>query len=197
MVQYFMWPFSKANSSDTLENTIGYLDTGKVFSKVKFSLVILTTFEFSRQNLETKLLENDAFQSIPNLKWWIFDNFNCEKIYFLPNLTSWNVNFSEKLHVILAGKFKWGWNQSEKYWLLIKILLYRWCHQVWYSHCYIGNFTIFEYHRTTHWSFYPHPGWWGRSSYGMWNDHALSLGQTQHHQDCHGRGSHATESGNL
>ena len=41
---------------------------GKFFSKVKPSLVILTTFEFSRQKLDTKLPENDTFQSILNLK---------------------------------------------------------------------------------------------------------------------------------
>ena len=41
---------------------------GKVFSKVKLSSKISTSFEFSRQKLDTKLLENGTFQSIPNLK---------------------------------------------------------------------------------------------------------------------------------
>ena len=41
---------------------------GKIFSKVILSLVILTIFEFSRQKLSTKLLENGTFQSILNLK---------------------------------------------------------------------------------------------------------------------------------
>ena len=39
---------------------------GKVFLKV--SLVILTTFEFSRQKAHTKLLENGTFQSIQSVK---------------------------------------------------------------------------------------------------------------------------------
>ena len=34
---------------------------GTFFSKVKLSLVISTTFEFSRQKLDTKLLENGTF----------------------------------------------------------------------------------------------------------------------------------------
>ena len=42
--------------------------TGKFFSKVKLPLVISTTFEFSRQNLDTKLLKNGTFQSILHLK---------------------------------------------------------------------------------------------------------------------------------
>ena len=44
------------------------LRKGRCFLKVKHSLVILTKFEFSRQELDTKLLENDTFQSIPNQK---------------------------------------------------------------------------------------------------------------------------------
>ena len=40
------------------------LAKGKFFSKVKFSLVILTTFEFSRQKLDAKLLQNGTFQNI-------------------------------------------------------------------------------------------------------------------------------------
>ena len=55
---------------------------GKFFSKVKFSLEISTTFEFSRQKVDTKLLGNDTFQSIPNLKWWIFNNFEWAKFQF-------------------------------------------------------------------------------------------------------------------
>jgi len=42
--------------------------TGKFFSKVKLSLVISTTFEFSRKKLNTKILKNGTFQSIPNEK---------------------------------------------------------------------------------------------------------------------------------
>ena len=41
---------------------------GKFSSDVNFSLVILTTFEFSRQKVDTKLLENGAFESISNPK---------------------------------------------------------------------------------------------------------------------------------
>ena len=52
-----------------------YMDTGKFFLKVKFSLVISTTFEFSRQKVNTNLIENDTFQSIPNQKLSIFNNF--------------------------------------------------------------------------------------------------------------------------
>ena len=40
---------------------------GKLFSKFKLSLVILSQFEFSRQKLDTKLLENCKFQSISNI----------------------------------------------------------------------------------------------------------------------------------
>ena len=36
------------------------------------------------------------------------------KSQFWPNMTCWNVHFCQKLLVILAGKFKWGWNQSQK-----------------------------------------------------------------------------------
>ena len=39
-----------------------------IFSKVKLTLVISITFEFSRQKLDAKLLENGTFQSLPNLK---------------------------------------------------------------------------------------------------------------------------------
>ena len=58
------------------------IDKGRFFSKVKFSLFISTTFEFSRQKLETKLLENGTFQSMPNLKWWIFDIFKHGELRF-------------------------------------------------------------------------------------------------------------------
>ena len=44
------------------------LVTGKLFSKVKISLVISTTFEFSCQKVDNKFLENGVFFSIPNLK---------------------------------------------------------------------------------------------------------------------------------
>ena len=43
-------------------------DKGKIYSKVKLSLVTSTTFENSRQKLDTKLLENSIFSSMPNLK---------------------------------------------------------------------------------------------------------------------------------
>ena len=39
---------------------------GENFSKVKLSTVISTTFEFSRQKGDTKLLKNGTFQSMPN-----------------------------------------------------------------------------------------------------------------------------------
>ena len=42
--------------------------TGKFNSKVKISLVILTTFRFSRQKLDAKLHENGTFPSMPNPK---------------------------------------------------------------------------------------------------------------------------------
>ena len=41
---------------------------GKLFSKVKLFFVISTKFKFSRQKLDTQLLENSTFPSIPNLK---------------------------------------------------------------------------------------------------------------------------------
>ena len=41
---------------------------GKVFSKVKISTAISTTFKFSRQKVATKLLENSIFLSVANLK---------------------------------------------------------------------------------------------------------------------------------
>ena len=41
---------------------------GTFFSKVKLSLVILTTFEFSRQKHDAKIQENGMFRSTPNPK---------------------------------------------------------------------------------------------------------------------------------
>ena len=43
-------------------------EEGKFFSKVTISLVISTIFEFSRQKLDTNLLENGAFRGTPYLK---------------------------------------------------------------------------------------------------------------------------------
>ena len=46
-----------------------FLYEGTVMAKNGETLkVISTTFEFSRQKVDTKLLENGTFQSIPNLK---------------------------------------------------------------------------------------------------------------------------------
>ena len=44
------------------------IDTGKFFFKSSNFLVILTTFEFSRLKVDTKLLENGTFENIANLK---------------------------------------------------------------------------------------------------------------------------------
>lgn len=55
---------------------------GKLLSKVKLSVVTLNTFVFSRQKLDTELLESGTFQSIPNLKRWIFNNFKRAKLHF-------------------------------------------------------------------------------------------------------------------
>ena len=52
-------------------------------------------FEFSRQKVDTKLLENGTLQSMPNQKLWIFDNFKWAELQFQPNLTCRNVNFSQ------------------------------------------------------------------------------------------------------
>ena len=49
--------------------------TGEFLVKVKFFHKISTTFEFSRQKDDTKLLENNIFQSVSNLKQLIFDIF--------------------------------------------------------------------------------------------------------------------------
>ena len=46
----------------------GDILTGEFYSIVKLSFVILTTFEFSRQNENTKLLQNGTIQSIANQK---------------------------------------------------------------------------------------------------------------------------------
>ena len=48
------------------------LAKGKFFSKVKFSLVISTTFKNSRQKVDARFLEKGTFQSIPNLKMMDF-----------------------------------------------------------------------------------------------------------------------------
>ena len=55
---------------------------GTFFSKIKFSLVISTTFEFSRQNHDAKIRENRMFRSTPNPKQWHFDNFKYAKPLF-------------------------------------------------------------------------------------------------------------------
>ena len=77
--QYLSHKFVDSVASNTAENKKGYvsIDDLKVsfFSKVKFLLVISTTFEFSRQKDDTKLLENNIFQSVSNLKQLIFDIF--------------------------------------------------------------------------------------------------------------------------
>ena len=71
------------------------LDTKVRFFQNSNSFVILTTFEFFRQKLDTYFFENSTFHSKPNLKWCIFDHFYHTKLYFELNLTCWNVNFSE------------------------------------------------------------------------------------------------------
>ena len=55
---------------------------GKLFSKVKISLVSMTRFEFSHQKLDSKLRENDTVPSIPNLERRIFNNFKRAKLQF-------------------------------------------------------------------------------------------------------------------
>ena len=52
---------------------------GKLFSKVKLSLVIATTFKFSRQKHDAKIQENCMFWSVSNSKWWNFDYFKLAK----------------------------------------------------------------------------------------------------------------------
>ena len=49
-------------------NTVELLIKGTFFSKVKLSLVISTTFEFSRQKHDAKIRENCMFRSTPNPK---------------------------------------------------------------------------------------------------------------------------------
>ena len=56
----------KSQDYDTVRHH--FLITGKFFSKVKISFMISTTFEFSHQKVDTKLVECGTFQSIPNLK---------------------------------------------------------------------------------------------------------------------------------
>ena len=82
-------------------------DTGKFFSKVKLSLVISTTFEFSRQKLDTKLLENGP-SKFPNSKAMDFWQFLTGKTSVLAKFDKLKCQFSVKLYVILAGKFKCG-----------------------------------------------------------------------------------------
>ena len=48
--------------------------TGKVFSKVKLSSVILTIFQFSRQKLDATFLETANFKVSEIERKWIFDN---------------------------------------------------------------------------------------------------------------------------
>ena len=73
------------------------------------------------QKVNTKLLENDSFQSIPNLKWSIFDNFKRANLQFAPNLTGQNVIFSENYKSFCVGKLK----SSQKWiWFFKKFHLY-------------------------------------------------------------------------
>ena len=51
-----------AKLTDDLESVGFGIATGKFFSKVKFSLVIFSTFELSRQKLDPKLIEKTHFK---------------------------------------------------------------------------------------------------------------------------------------
>ena len=55
-------------------------------SKVSFfkiqTLVILSKFEFSHQKVDTNSLENETLQSIPNLRWLIFNIFKWATLQF-------------------------------------------------------------------------------------------------------------------
>ena len=62
----FMLYFFLLREENDLDLMITDLGKGEFLSKVEFSLVILPTFEFSSQKLDTKLLKN-VFQSILNL----------------------------------------------------------------------------------------------------------------------------------
>ena len=73
---------------------------GNLFQKVSFPLVISTIFEFYRQKLDTKLLENGTFQSIPNIKWWISTISNLQNFAFCQ---TWQVEMS--LLVKIASYF--------------------------------------------------------------------------------------------
>ena len=54
----------KAEKLYTQPEQVWSVHKGQFFSKIKFSLVISTTFEFFRQKVDTKFLENVNFQSI-------------------------------------------------------------------------------------------------------------------------------------
>ena len=67
--QHQVQEFMEATSSETsIANTpnggvlfMSWANTGETFLKVKFVLEMSTSFEFSCQNVDTKLLENDTF----------------------------------------------------------------------------------------------------------------------------------------
>ena len=105
--------------------------------------MISTLFEFSGQKLDNKLRENATFQSIPNQKWWILENFKLANSHFLPNLMGWKVNFSENCVSFLAGKFKCSWNQSKKltFWKNSPLLLFLLFFTLFYS--FLLFFTFF------------------------------------------------------
>ena len=58
----FMLYFFYLREENDLDLMITDLGKGEFLSKVEFSLVILPTFEFSGQKLDTKLLENGIFK---------------------------------------------------------------------------------------------------------------------------------------
>ena len=62
---------------------------GKVFSKVKLSLVISTKFEFSRQKLDTKLLENIAPFKVSQMKTDGFVRFQTYRWQMLLKFDFW------------------------------------------------------------------------------------------------------------
>ena len=73
------------SSSENVDNSNeDDLYKGTFFSKVKLSLVILTTFKFSRQKHNAKIRENGMLQNVLNPKLWNFDNFKCAKSQFQP-----------------------------------------------------------------------------------------------------------------
>ena len=82
----FMY-YGEANvEQDLLDNFLTLAEElevkGKLFSKVKLSFSIWTTFEFSRLKLDTKLLKNGTFQSISILKCWILPFSNWQIFSF-------------------------------------------------------------------------------------------------------------------